>query len=187
MKKKALPSLFGFPVSDDDQDRISAAVRTQHFKKNEIIFAQGEVCQQIYVIRSGLVKLSYLTLQGKEAIKSFISEDELFGSLYSQLTGGGSTFSAVALEDLDVEVLDYSLLQKLIERSPDLQKMLMHFFQQLALKKEIREYEFLCLSAKQRYDKLCTESPALVKRIKQRDLALYLGITPIALSRLKHR
>lgn len=187
LKKTSLPSFLNLPITEQDKLRISERLETLHFVKNETVFAQGEVCHQIYFIRSGLVKLSYLSLDGKEMIKSFITEGHMFGSLISQLTGGASAFNAVALEPLDVEVLDYAVLQHLIENNVELQKLLLRFFQQLALKKELREYELLCLSAQQRYQKMCDEEPQLVSRVKQADLALYLGITPIALSRLKHR
>ena len=175
------------PLTEQERENVSASVKTACFNKGDVVFKQGELCQRIYYIRTGLVKLSYLTLEGKELIKSFIDEGQMFGSLSSQLTGKASTFSAIALEDLHVDVLEYTVLREVIENNAAMQKILLQFFQQLALKKEIREYELLCLSAQQRYEKICEESPDIVARIKQADLALYLGITPIALSRLKHR
>jgi CRP-like cAMP-binding protein len=57
----------------------------------------------------------------------------------------------------------------------------------LALKKERREYEFLCLSAEKRYRLLLENMPDLLKKITQNDIARYLGITPVALSRIKNR
>jgi len=185
-----ISSLFSFvdlASADREKEQIRAAIQTLEFTKNTRVIEQGEVCRDIYFIRSGLIKMSYLTLEGKEFIKSFIQEGGFFGSLHSQLTGGGSTFSVVALESLTVERMPYSVLEELLENNPHLQFHFMRFFQQLALKKELREYELLCLSAQQRYAKLCEEQAGLVQRVKQAELALYLGITPIALSRLKHR
>ena len=187
MKDFSLSGFEDFPLSDRGRLRIQKAIRRLSFKKGDAVFRQGEVCPDIYLIRSGLVKLSYLTLDGKEFIKSFIQEGKVFGSLYSQLHGGGSTFNAVALEDLHVEVVAFSVFQEAGENHPPFQEFILRFFQQLALKKEIREYELLCLSAQQRYEKFCQQRPDLVKRVKQAELALYLGVTPIALSRMKNR
>jgi CRP/FNR family transcriptional regulator, anaerobic regulatory protein len=174
-------------ASGVDKHRVGQSLRVQFFKKGEAIFKSGEVCTNVYLIRSGLVKLSYWTRDGKELIKSFIDEGGIFGSLYSQLTGKGSTYSAIALEDVEIDTLSYSILETLCRDNPDFQSALLGFFQQLALSKEIREYEFLCLSAQERYQNFCTYNLDLAKRIKQVDMALYLGITPVALSRLKHR
>ncbi|MDH5232185.1 MAG: Crp/Fnr family transcriptional regulator [Gammaproteobacteria bacterium] len=183
----SLLDLQALPLTGEAKSKIQKSLNKLSFNKDQTIFHQGEVCTSLYFIRSGLVKLSYITTEGKELIKSFIAEGGMFGSLYSQLTGEGSTFNATALEDLAVDVLDYTALIQAGENSLEMQKIFVNFFQQLALSKEMREYEFLCLSAQQRYKKFCEQYPQIVSRIRQADLALYLGITPIALSRLKHR
>ena len=187
MQNFLLSSLKDLPLSEEEHARVNSASTSMKFAKGETVFAQGEVCPKVYLIRSGVVKLSYLTLEGKELIKSFVAEGGTFGSLFSQLCQGPSTYSAIALEALTVETVDYSLLEQLATSNAQMQNLLVGFFQQLALKKEIREYELLCLSAGERYQNFCREFPNLVTRIKQADLALYLGITPIALSRIKNR
>ena len=53
------------------------------------------------------------------------------------------------------------------------------------MKKERREYEFLCLSAEERYRLLIKRSPDLVRQVTQNEIARYLGITPVALSRIR--
>lgn len=187
MDISSLNDLAGLLGSEKQRQQLTQSTKPLSFDKGEAIIEQGVVCRDIYFLRSGLVKMSYLTFEGKEFIKSFITEGGFFGSLHSQLTGEGSTFSVVSLEALEVEKMPYAVLENLLKNDTTLQLHFMRFFQQLALKKELREYELLCLSAQQRYEKLCEQQPDLVRRVRQADLALYLGITPIALSRLKHR
>lgn len=187
MSKKSMIDFRDLPLSEDDRHRVGQSIRTQSFQKGETIFNCGDVCTDIYLIRTGMVKLGYCTLDGKELIKSFITEGGVFGSLYSQLTGKGATYGAIALEEVEVDTLSYSVLAALGKNNPELQSVLLSFFQQLALSKEIREYEFLCLSAQDRYQRFCEQNQNILSRIHQADLALYLGITPVALSRLKHR
>ena len=43
------------------------------------------------------------------------------------------------------------------------------------------------VGVEQRYGRFLAEEPALAARIPQKDLALYLGITPVALSRIRGR
>jgi hypothetical protein len=54
-------------------------------------------------------------------------------------------------------------------------------------KKERREREFLTESAEARYQMLLEDSPGLFDKVKQKDIARYLGITPVALSRIRGR
>ena len=56
-----------------------------------------------------------------------------------------------------------------------------------AMKKEQREYEFLCLDAEQRYQNLLAKSVDITQYITQNDITRYLGITPVALSKIKNK
>ncbi len=55
------------------------------------------------------------------------------------------------------------------------------------IKKEKREWELLQLSAEERYRRFLKEYPGLERRIKQHYIATYLGITPVALSRIRRK
>lgn len=171
---RAQPSLF---------DRRKAT----HMAKGANIFDQGEICPDVFVMTQGLVKLHYITRDGKEWIKSFIVDQGVFGSRASQSLGQPSTFSATCLEDGVVFRLPYRAFERLCTEDPKLAVMTFRFFQWVGLKKELREHDLLCLSAEERYRKFLNDNPALAERITQTDMARYLGVTPIALSRIKAR
>ena len=187
MKKNVFNIFQSLGLTAEQIKKMTEQIRELQFAKGETVFSQGETVKNVYILHRGLIKLSYLTAEGKELIKSFISEGDLFGSLVSQLSDGGSTFSAICLEETDVIVIPYTVFESVVEQNPTAKKFALTFFKQLALKKEIREYEFLCLSAEARYRKFLDEYPKLFGRIAQQDIARYLGITPIALSRIKNR
>ncbi len=187
MKKIVFNIFQSLGLTADQKKKLTEQMRELNFAKGEMVFSQGEAVKNVYILHSGLIKLSYFTAEGKELVKSFISGGDQFGSLVSQLSDGGSTFSAICLEESSVIVIPYTVFESVVEQNPTAQKFTLKFFQQLALKKEIREYDFLCLSAEERYWKFLDEYPKLSGRIAQQDIARYLGITPIALSRIKNR
>jgi CRP-like cAMP-binding protein len=55
------------------------------------------------------------------------------------------------------------------------------------IEKEQREREFLSENATQRYINLIKQEPKFESRIPQHLIASYLGITPVALSRIRKR
>ncbi|MDH3975704.1 MAG: Crp/Fnr family transcriptional regulator [Deltaproteobacteria bacterium] len=187
MEKNNSGSLLDLPLTEAQKKKLNSCMSEVRHAKGDVVFSQGDLISNLYILRSGLIKLVYYTWEGKELIKSFIQEGDLFGSLVSQLNRGGSTFSALCIEESCLQILPYSALESLVEESPEAQQFAINFFRELALKKETREYEFLCLSVEARYHKFMTDYPELTERIAQQDLARYLGITPIALSRIKHR
>ena len=187
MEKKRVDIIKELGLTADQLKKLNDRMRERTFAKGETIFLQGETVKELYILRRGLIKLVYFTAEGKELIKSFISEGDQFGSLVSQLSDDGSTFSAVCIEETRVIVIPYTVFESIVNQNQTAQKFALTFFQQLALKKEIREYELLCLSAEVRYRKFLKKYPELMDRITQQEIARYLGITPIALSRIKNR
>ena len=141
----------------------------------------------MYFIATGLAKMVYLTHDGKDFIKSFLADGAFAGSLSAQLTDAPSPFSLICIEPCLIERAPYTALKALFQSSTDAQAFGLSFFQTLALRKEQREHTLLCLSPEDRFRMFMDSNPALVPRITQADLAKHLGITPVALSRIKKR
>ncbi len=158
-----------------------------HYKKGEYLFRQGEVCTEVFFMSRGLVKFYFNTLEGKEWIKSFVADKGVLGSRSSQLLKMPSPFSALCLEDTQVVRFPYEIFEAVCFDNLELAQAVFHFTQWLGVKKELREYQLLCLSAEEAYQAFVSSNPTLVTRLTQIDIARYLGITPIALSRIKKR
>lgn len=59
-----------YSLSDLEIKKITDVVHHKLFKKGEMIIEEGDISTSLYIIHSGKVKLSKLTIQGKN--KSFI-------------------------------------------------------------------------------------------------------------------
>ena len=57
----------------------------------------------------------------------------------------------------------------------------------LYLEKEKREIEFLKEDAESRYNNFINKHPTFENRISQYNIASYLGITPVTLSRIRRK
>ena len=158
----------------------------RHFSKGGVLLRQGDMHGNLFFIQQGLVKAYYQTRNGKEFIKSFIPAGEMIGSMQAIVADKPCAFSVMALEPTSVlEITKPRLLQMLEQQ--DVVIWLNQQLLKLAMKKEQREYEFLCLTAEQRYLRLYEQEHALLQRLTQYDIAQYLGITPVALSRIRKR
>lgn len=174
-------------VSSESLDELSSCLQLRTLDQGEYLIRQGDNAPNLYMIRTGLAKMFYITSDGKEFVKSFLPEGSFAGSLIAQLENRGSTFSIVCLEPVVAEIMPFKAIQRLFGSDPAALNFGFKFFQALALKKEKREYGFLCLSPKEQYRSFIDENTDLVNRIMQADIARYLGITPVALSRIRRR
>lgn len=169
----------------NEQLKKMGAIR--QFPKGSFLFRQGARGGNLFFIQSGLVKAYYETLDGKEFIKSFLTEGEFIASMQAIVAGNPNSFTVLTLEDsVAVEVPKEAVLNQFFN-NPAFTDILNSMLLRLAAKKERREYELLCMSAEERYLLLCEREAKLLERLSQNDIARYLGITPVALSRIRKR
>lgn len=168
-------------------EAFAAQVQPRSVDTGQALFTSGVPWPWINVVRSGLFKLVYLRADGSERIKSFIAEGGFFASLTGLAPGGRTSFAAVALAPGVVEPLSYTQILVLGERHLAWQKALRAGLEHYGMRKEKRERELLLMSPQERYERFLHESPELASRVAQQDIALYLGITPVALSRIRAR
>lgn len=168
-------------------ERFARDVRARRMAAGESLFHADQAWPWLAVVTSGIAKLVYPREDGGERIKSFIAEGGFFASLAALTPRGRTTFSAVAMTDLTVEQIPYVTLREFGDRHIAWQRALRVGIERYGARKEKRERELLTLTPEQRYGRFLAEEPALAARIPQKDLALYLGITPVALSRIRGR
>ncbi|TQV89348.1 Crp/Fnr family transcriptional regulator [Aliikangiella coralliicola] len=157
------------------------------FKKHEHVFMQGESNDNFYFLRSGLLKAYYVLEDGRESVKSFILSGNTITSLTAAYTKEQCSFSLVALQESQLIEIPFDCIEEATRRSHDMARKVIEILLSLSMKKERREYELLSLPAEERYRQLCETSPQLIEAVTQNDIARYLGITPVALSRIKKR
>ncbi|MBU2917221.1 Crp/Fnr family transcriptional regulator [Psychrosphaera sp. F3M07] len=156
-------------------------------KIGDHVFRQGEIDTSLYFINSGLLKAYYLSEEGKESIKSFLSDKDIIGSLTSAYLGEPCSFGLLCLQPTKLTKISFSALREYSKKDVNIANELIDVLLQFSMKKEKREYEFLCLSAEQRFSLLVESRPNLIEKITQNDLSRYLGVTPVGLSRIKKR
>ena len=174
-------------LSESAKIAFTEAVHPKSFAKSDYLIRAGESDTGLYLIQKGLVRFVYLTEDGKEFNKSFAAEGEFVGCLLSMLTTHNCRFSIQALEACDTIFLSNLDRKRLFQRFPEWERLGRILAEQLALKKEAREAEFLLDSAEIRYQRFMTEHPDWIKRLPQYQIASYLGITDVALSRIRHK
>lgn len=157
------------------------------YQKSSHVFKQGDNDSHMYFIKTGLIKAYYLTIDGKEFIKSFILPGNIIGNLSSIKTELPCTFSLQCLEESELYRLNYQDIYNQCLSDQNMSKTMIDILLQLVQKKEKREFEFLCLSAEERYDLLKLNKPELIDKLTQNDIAKYLGVTAVGLSRIKNR
>jgi CRP-like cAMP-binding protein len=155
------------------------------FEKEAFLVRAGEKADNFYFIVQGLVRFFYATESGKEYNKHFAKENDFAGAMHALVLGAPSRFFIQAFEKTHTIVLPNDGLNALYERHACWERLGRKNAEYLALQKEARERAFLLDSLPTRYRHFVTHYPGLLDRLPQYHIASYLGVTDVALSRIR--
>src|SRR6185503_17100600 len=110
-------------VCVDDLRRVENIVYARRrVKRGEALFNAGDEFKTVYAIRSGTFKTSVVDGEGREQVTGFFMGGELLGM--DGIGSGRYNGAAVALEDSEICVMPYSLIESMAHDYPQLQRHL---------------------------------------------------------------
>lgn len=171
-------------LSAEAQADLAKLVATKVYTKGDIINREGAICRTLYFIEKGLVK-HYYYHNGKRFVIRFFAEGDFFTVLDSFIPQLPADFTTVALEDCTVSVLDYDEVQRMAKKHHSFETFLRMLYASAALHNLNRIKEMFNNDAAALYDSFIENNPRLLQRISLGDIAGYLGISQVSLSRIR--
>ena len=148
---------------------------------------EGSIGREVGYILKGEMR-HYYTHAGEEKTTYFYFENALVGAYHSCLTGQPSRLSIEALSDTQLVVFPFSVLKDLFAENHAWNTFGRVLAEYLGIGLEERMVGLLTLSPEERYIELLeSNKKKIIERIPQHLIANYLGITPVSLSRIRHR
>ncbi|OIQ22322.1 Crp/Fnr family transcriptional regulator [Lacinutrix sp. MedPE-SW] len=175
-------------ISDEDWQLFSSKLKNRVFKKKSTILDVGETENYISFIESGIARfLIPKEDKDKDITFGFCFKNEFVSAYDSFLTQKPSLYKLQALSDISMWSISYNDLQEVYEKSFAGNVIGRLSSERLFLIKSKREQSLLNHTAEERYLKLFTERPNLIKEIPLKYVASYIGVTAQALSRIRKR
>uniref|UniRef100_UPI003564E580 cyclic nucleotide-binding domain-containing protein n=1 Tax=Lutibacter sp. TaxID=1925666 RepID=UPI003564E580 len=158
-------------------------------KKGEIIYREGELCNNIFLVYKGAVKSSKIDEFGKELIINVYKDDDLFG--FSAILENAHYFeTTTAMEKTELMVVSKNTMQKLIESN---YKLSLEIFQLIndnliEVKEQLLQMAYGSMRRKTantilKFAQKMTRKPSDSINISRRDLAGVAGIATESLIR----
>jgi len=157
------------------------------FPKGAHLFDIGDKVTDFYFLIEGLARYYYISDSGKEFNKSFAEKPgHLLSSISSvSMQDEVSPFCVETLSDFTVLCISYEDFRVLGTKHKEWNDLMLRIYERLIVKKERREADFLLLSAKERYQKFLNDYAMIERAVANYHIASYLGITEVALSRIR--
>lgn len=116
-------ALFGH-VDDEGLAALVRLMRRRRFRRNEVIFHQGDSGDLLQIVASGAVKIVLPSPEGEEAIIATLRPGDFFGEL-ALLDGAPRSATATAIEPTETLNLPRSTFMELHSADPTLQHALL--------------------------------------------------------------
>jgi CRP-like cAMP-binding protein len=172
------------PLSEAAWAATLVLISSRNVAAGDHLLHAGARASRFFFVRSGLLREYYVDAAGRESTRQFSTEGEFSGSLADLLSADVAAVSIEALADSAILEADWTKLNALTEQHPSLMKLLRHITERLYVRKTRREFEMLTLSAAERYRRFVQQYPGLDSQLHRHQVASYLGITPVHLSRI---
>jgi signal-transduction protein with cAMP-binding, CBS, and nucleotidyltransferase domain len=172
------------PLPQEVIDEILLKLKSKTFLKGDFINKQGQLCRDLFFIEKGLVNHFYYS-KSRKYILRFFSENSLFTILDSYINRMPSEFITIALEDTTLTYLDYSDVEELCRNHHSFETFMRKYISNAAINILKRNKEMLEDDATERYNGFVKENGHLLQRISLGDIASYLGISQVSLSRIR--
>jgi CRP-like cAMP-binding protein len=106
-------------LSENEIDALLKYSRVEHYPVGQEIFAKGSPGDSMMLVMRGSVKISSISLAGKEIVLNIIKAGEIVGEI-AVLDGGERSGDAVAMEDCELLVLNRRDFMPFLENHADI-------------------------------------------------------------------
>ena len=113
----AKESILFADLSFDEADSLCRRATEKSFNPNETLYLKGDPGGHMYVIRSGQIKISVVSPDGKECVLNFQGAGEVNGEI-ALFDGGARTADASAVTKVETLVLQQSDVQAFLAAHP---------------------------------------------------------------------
>lgn len=166
---------------------FTSLLESKLIRRKDFLLQLGEICKTENFIVKGCLRTYSVDQDGVEHIVMFGIEDWWVGDLYSFLTATPAQYYIDALEDTHVLQINKQNLDLLYERVPKFERFFRLIIQNAFIAQQNRINQNLSFTAEQRYMEFVKKYPHFEQRIPQKQVAAYLGMTPVFLSMLRRK
>ena len=174
-------------TSEDTFLKLQEISTFKELEANTVIANEGETPNKVYMLVSGIMRAYINTESGKQYNKKIFSPTSFVGALTAMIKNKPSRLSYATLTKSKVFEVDYPKFMSLCKTDVSVANLYIKILENIFMQYERRSLELMSLDATQRYLKLRKRIPNIDDLIPQFQIASFLSITPVQLSRIRKK
>jgi len=189
MKNANFTFLNSFAEIDEDSfKKLEKIASYKTLKKNEIIAKEDEISSpKVYMLVSGIMRAYINVESGKQYNKKLFAPKSFVGPLTAIITKKPSKLTYETLTECKVLEANFEAFLDMCKTDIKLSNFYNRILEILFIEYERRNIELMSLNATERYLNLRRRIPNIDDLIPQFQIASFLNITPVQLSRVRKK
>ncbi|WP_298237580.1 Crp/Fnr family transcriptional regulator [uncultured Algibacter sp.] len=174
-------------LSNTEREFFISILIEKDIAKKEIVLEQGSVSSKLYFVEFGSLRAFNVNEEGRESTIMLAVQDWWITDMYSFVNKKPALLSIETLEVSRLIEFDFIMLEKLYKRLPKFERFFRILFQNAYIREQLRVLDNISFTTEQRYTRFIDKYPQIVKKVTQKQIASYLGVTPEFLSSVKKK
>ncbi|MNL27880.1 hypothetical protein D3C87_1495010 [compost metagenome] len=173
-------------LSKKSLEKIHNVLSPVYFKKDTLLIKDSKLEKNAYFIQKGIIR-AFINAPDKEITFWFPKEGDIISSAYGYYYQKKGYENYHVLEDSVLFKIDIAEIQNLYSKDLEISNWARVITERESIRSEERHLDYILLSPEDRYSKLLTAEPELFQRVQLKEIASYIGISPVSLSRIRAR
>jgi CRP-like cAMP-binding protein len=172
-------------LTEVEKQFFTSILIPKQLKKKEYLVRENEVNTFSSFVIKGCLRSYSIDANGFEHIVQFAPEGWWIADIYSVIANVPGKLSIDALEDTQIFTLKRKDQEILFDKYPKFERFFRIITENSIAANHHRLMDYMGLTAQERYEGFCNRYPALIKRLPQKQVASYIGVTPEFLSKMR--
>jgi CRP-like cAMP-binding protein len=173
------------PLPSEGRERLIPLLRVEDLAKDAYFIRAGKAPTKVGFLIKGWLRHFHIDAEGREYIRYFCAGGNFVSSQSALVNGTPSDFSIQAIEESRLVVFTYRDWLGLSDSHPSWAAIHKAVLERALEASERRERTLILDDATARYRKFLEDFPGAEAHIRQYDIASYLGVSPVTLSRIR--
>ncbi len=173
------------PIPEQSLEKLISLASIENLKKGHFIAEANKYTKDFFLLKTGMVSSFYTDEKSKKYIRTIFTAGSTTGCLSSLIENTPCKLTYSCLTDCEVYKFNFKKFEDFAKEDMHLTNLYNKVLKNVFIQLETKIYDLAVLNATDRYLNLKQEIPNIENLIPQYQIASYLNITPVQLSRIR--
>ena len=174
-------------LTSDDELVINKYINILQVKKKEFLLHEGKVCNDLYFVENGCLRMFFINKKASEQITQFALDSWWLSDYMSFINNTPSGYYIQSIEKSVIYTINKQNFDKLLIELPKLEKYFRIIMQKAVAASQHRSKLMYEMTKEEFYLHFSISFPEFMQRVPQYMIASYLGLTPEYMSELRKK